>query len=183
MKIKLVEAFEIGFEAGTKAVNPEIELIVNYVGVTPKAFDNPAKGRELALTQYNKGADVILAAAGASGLGVLEAAKETKKFVIWVDSNGNKLIPGQVLTSIIKGVELSVYQMIENVVTGTFSGGLKNYGLKEGGVEYVVDEHNKDLLSEDILKKVEDFKAKIIAGEIDVPKLHSQIKSENKKRK
>jgi basic membrane protein A len=73
--------------------------------------------------------------------------------------------------------------MIENVVTGTFSGGLKNYGLKEGGVEYVVDENNKDLLSEDILKKVEDLKAKIIAGEIDVPKLRSQIKSEDKKRK
>ena len=183
MKIQLVEAFEIGFEAGIKAVNPEIELIVNYVGVTPKAFDNPAKGRELALAQYNKGADIILAAAGASGLGVLEAAKEKNKFIIWVDSNGNKLIPGQVLTSIIKGVELSVYQMIENVVTGTFSGGLKNYGLKDGGVEYVVDENNKDLLSEDILKKVEDFKAKIIAGEIDVPKLRSQIKSNDKKRK
>ena len=110
MKIQLVEAFEIGFEAGIKTVNPEIKLIVNYVGVTPKAFDNPAKGRELALAQYNKGADIILAAAGASGLGVLEAAKEKNKFIIWVDSNGNKLIPGQVLTSIIKGVELSVYQ-------------------------------------------------------------------------
>jgi basic membrane protein A len=73
--------------------------------------------------------------------------------------------------------------MIENVVSRTFSGGLKNYGLKEGGVEYVVDENNKDLLSEDILKKVEDLKAKIIAGEIDVPKLRSQIKSEDKKRK
>jgi basic membrane protein A len=89
MKIQLVETFEVGFEAGIKAVNPEIELIVNYVGVTPKAFDNPAKGRELALTQYNKGADIILAAAEASGLGVLEAAKEKNKFIIWVDSNGN----------------------------------------------------------------------------------------------
>ena len=183
MKIKLVEAFEIEFEAGIQTVNPEIKLLVNYVGVTPKTFDNPAKGRELALTQYNKEADIILAAARASGLGVLEAAKEKNKFIIWVDSNGNKLIPGQVLTSIIKGGELSVYQMIENVVSGTFSGGLKDYGLKDGGVEYVVDENNKDLLSEDILKKVEDFKAKIIAGEIDVPKLCSKIKSEDKKRK
>ncbi len=183
MKIPLVEAFEIGFEAGIKATNPEIELLANYVGVTPQAFDDPAKGKELALAQYNKGVDIILAAAGASGLGVLEAAKQTKKFVIWVDSNGNSLIPGQVLTSIIKGVELSVYQMIENVVSGTFTGGLKNYGLKEGGVEYIVDEDNKKLLSDDILKKVEEFKTKIIAGDIKVPHLRSQTKSTENKRK
>ena len=183
MKIPLVEAFEIGFAAGIKATNPEIELLVNYVGVTPQAFDDPAKGKELALTQYNKGVDIIIAAAGASGLGALEAAKQTNKYIIWVDSNGNGLIPGQVLTSIIKGVELSVYQMIENVVSGTFTGGLKNYGLKEGGIEYIVDEDNKTLLSEDILKKVEEFKAKIIAEEIVVPHLRSQTKSTEKKRK
>ena len=183
MKIPLVEAFEIGFAAGIKATNPEIELLVNYVGVTPQAFDDPAKGKELALAQYNKGVDIIIAAAGASGLGALEAAKQTNKYIIWVDSNGNGLIPGQVLTSIIKGVELSVYQMIENVVSGTFTGGLKNYGLKEGGIEYIVDEDNKTLLSEDILKKVEEFKAKIIAEEIVVPHLRSQTKSTEKKRK
>lgn len=183
MKIPLVEAFEIGFNAGIKATNPEIELLVNYVGVTPQAFDDPAKGKELALAQYNKGADIIIAAAGASGLGVLEAAKETKKYVIWVDSNGNGLIPGKVLTSIIKGVELSVYQMIENVVNGTFTGGVKNYGLKEGGIEYIVDKDNKKLLSDDILKKVEEFKMKIIAGDILVPHLRSQTKSTERERK
>ncbi len=183
MKIPLVEAFEIGFAAGIKATNPEIELLVNYVGVTPQAFDDPAKGKELALAQYNKGVDIIIAAAGASGLGVLEAARETNRYIIWVDSNGNGLIPGQVLTSIIKGVELSVYQMIGNVVSGTFTGGEKNYGLKEGGIEYIVDKDNKTLLSEDILKKVEEFKSKIIAGEIMVPHLRSQIKSTKKKRK
>lgn len=183
MKIPLVEAFEIGFAEGIKATNPEIELLVNYVGVTPQAFDDPAKGKELALAQYNKGADIIIAAAGASGLGVLEAAKETDKYIIWVDSNGNGLIPGQVLTSIIKGVELSVFQMIENVVSETFTGGLKNYGLKEGGIEYIVDKDNKTLLSEDIVKKVEEFKEKIIAEEIVVPHLRSQTKSVKKKGK
>ncbi len=183
MKIPLVEAFEIGFAAGIEATNPEVELLVNYVGVTPQAFDDPAKGKELALAQYNKGVDIIIAAAGASGLGVLEAAKETKKYIIWVDSNGNGLVPGQVLTSIIKGVELSVYQMIENVVSGTFTGGLKNYGLKEGGIEYIVDKNNKALLSEEILKKVEEFKTKIIAEEILVPHLRSQTKPTEKKRK
>lgn len=180
MKIPLVEAFEIGFAAGINATAPEIELLVNYVGVTPQAFDNPAKGKELALAQYKKGADIIIAAAGASGLGVLEAAKQTKKYIIWVDSNGNGLIPGQVLTSVIKGVELSVFQMIGDVVSDTFTGGVKNYGLKEGGIEFIVDDDNRSLLSEDILKKVEEFKSKIIAGEIEVPYLRSQTKSEKK---
>ena len=183
MKIPLVEAFEIGFEAGIKATHPDVKLLVNYVGVTPQAFDDPAKGKELALAQYNKGADIIIAAAGASGLGALEAAKQTKKYIIWVDSNGNSLIPGQVLTSIIKGVELSVYQMIENVVSGTFTGGVKNYGLKEGGIEYIVDKNNKALLSDDILKKVEEFKSKIIAGEIVVPHSRTKKESTQKKRK
>ena len=180
MKIPLVEAFEIGFAAGIKATNPEVELLVNYVGVTPQAFDDPPKGKELALAQYKKGADIIIAAAGASGLGVLEAARQTKKYIIWVDSNGNGLIPGQVLTSVIKGVELSVYQMIGDVVSDTFTGGVKNYGLKEGGIEFIVDDDNRSLLSEDILKKVEEFKSKIIAGEIEVPHLRSQTKSDEK---
>ncbi len=176
MKVPLVEAFEIGYAAGIKNTDTNIELLVNYVGVTPQAFNDPAKGKELALAQYNKGADIILAAAGASGLGVLEAAKQTGKYIIWVDSNGNGLVPGQVLTSIIKGVELSVYQMIENVITGKFTGGVKNYGLKEGGIEYIVDDDNKSLLSEDILEMVKDFKSKIISGEIVVPHLRSQTK-------
>lgn len=177
MKIPLVEAFEIGFAAGINATDPKVELLVNYVGVTPKAFDDPAKGKELALAQYNKGADIIIAAAGASGLGVLDAAKQTKKYIIWVDSNGNGLIPGQVLTSVIKGVELSVYQIIGHVISDRFSGGVKNYGLKEGGIEFIVDKDNKSLLSEDILKKIEEFKDKIIAGEIEVPHLRSHTKS------
>ncbi len=183
MKIPLVEAFEIGFNAGIKKTNPEIKLQANYVGVTPQAFDDPAKGKELALAQYKNGVDIILVAAGASGLGVIEAAMETKKYVIWVDSNGNGLIPGQVLTSIIKGVELSVYQMIENVVNNSFTGGVKNYGLKEGGVEYIVDEENKNLLSEEIIEKVEEFKAKIIANEIIVPHERSQTESDKSKGK
>ena len=184
MKVPLVEAFEIGYAAGIKNTDTNIELLVNYVGVTPQAFNDPAKGKELALAQYNKGADIILAAAGASGLGVLEAAKQTGKYIIWVDSNGNGLVPGQVLTSIIKGVELSVYQMIENVITDKFTGGVKLYGLKEGGIEYIVEDDNESLLSEDILKRVKDFKSKIISGEIEVPHLRSQTKRvENEKEK
>ena len=169
MKIPLLEAFEIGFDAGRRAANPDVQLLVDYVGVTPQAFDDPAKGKELAIAQYNKGADVIIAAAGASGLGILEAAKSRKKWIIWVDSNGNHLAPGLVLTSIIKGVELSVYETIKSVHEGTFTGGQKDYGLKEEGVEYTVDDDNRALLSDGILEQVEAFKAKITAGEIVVP--------------
>ncbi len=183
MKIPLVEAFEIGFNAGIKKIDPNVKLLVNYVGVTPKAFDNPAKAKELALAQYNKGVDIILVAAGASGLGVLEAATQTKKYIIWVDSNGNGLLPGQVLTSIIKGVELSVYQMIENTINNSFSGDVKHYGLKEGGVEYIVDKDNKMLLSEEILKIVQEFKEKIISEEITVPHERSQPETKKVKRK
>ena len=169
MKVPLVEAFEIGFHAGMKAANPDVELVTDYVGVTPQAFNDPAKAKELALAQYNRGVDIILAAAGASGLGVLEAAKAKEKLIIWVDSNGNNLAPGLVLTSVIKGVEMSVYETIKSVQEGSFSGGLKDYGLKKGGVEYIVDEVNRELLSDEILKQVETFKSKIIAGDIVVP--------------
>lgn len=169
MKVPLVEAFEIGFDAGIKAANPDVELVADYVGVTPQAFNDPAKAKELALAQYNRGVDIILAAAGASGLGVLEAAKEKEKLIIWVDSNGNHLAPGLVLTSVIKGVEMSVYETIKSAQEGSFSGGLKDYGLKKGGVEYIVDDVNRELLSDEILKQVEAFKAKIIAGDIVVP--------------
>ena len=169
MKVPLVEAFEIGYRAGIQATNPDIELVADYVGVTPQAFNDPAKAKELALSQYNRDIDIILAAAGASGLGVLEAAKATQKLIIWVDSNGNNLAPGLVLTSVIKGVEISVYETIKSVQEGNFSGGLKDYGLKNGGVEYIIDDFNRDLLSDEILEQVEAFKAKIIAGDIVVP--------------
>ena len=169
MKVPLVEAFEIGYHAGIKATNPDIEFVADYVGVTPQAFNDPTRGKELAVAQYNRGVDIILAAAGTSGLGVLEAAKEKQKLIIWVDSNGNNLAPGLVLTSVIKGVEISVYETIKSVQEGNFSAGLKDYGLKQGGVEYIVDDVNRALLSDEILEQVEAFKAKIIAGEIVVP--------------
>ncbi|MCZ6678109.1 MAG: BMP family ABC transporter substrate-binding protein [Candidatus Poribacteria bacterium] len=169
MNIPLLHSFEAGYRAGAKAVNPDVEVFASYAGVTPQAFSDPAKGKELALAQYNRGADVILAAAGATSLGILEAAKEKQKYIIWVDANGNHLAPGLVLTSIIKGVELSVYQMIQSVVEGDFAGGTKVYGLKEGGAEYIVDENNRELLSEEILARVEALKKQIIDGEIVVP--------------
>ena len=169
MNVPLLHSFEAGYRAGANAIRPKIEIMVDYAGVTPQAFSDPARGKELALAQYNKGADVILAAAGATSLGILEAAKEKNKFIIWVDANGNHLARGLVLTSMIKGVELSVYQTIQSVVEDNFTGGTKIYGLKEGGIQYIVDKDNRSLLSEDLLSRVEDLKTKIIVGDIIVP--------------
>jgi basic membrane protein A len=169
MNIPLLHRFEAGYRAGATAIHPEIKVFVDYAGVTPQAFSDPAKGKEIALAQYNKGVDVIIAAAGATSLGILEAAKEKKKYLIWVDANGNHLAPGLVLTSMIKGVELSIYQTIQSVVAGNFTGGTKVYGLKEGGIEYIVDDNNRELLSAEILNRVEALKRKIISGEIVVP--------------
>ena len=169
MNVPLLHAFEAGYYAGAKAINPTIEVLIDYAGVTPKAFSDPAKGKELALAQYNKGVDIILAAAGATSLGILEAAKEKQKYLIWVDANGNRLAPGLVLTSMIKGVELAVYQTIQAVVEDSFTGGIKLYGLKEGGIEYIVDANNQGILSVEILKRVEALKKQIIDGEIVPP--------------
>lgn len=169
MEMPVVQAFEAGFRAGIEAVNPEAKILVNYVGVTPEAFNNPNKGKELALAQYNKDVDIIFQAAGASGLGVLEAAEQTGKYIIWADANGNSYLPGQVLTSMIKGVELAVYQTIAHAIGGEFTGGIKIYGLKEQGVEFTLDEHNKPLLTPEILSAVEELKQKVIQGKIVVP--------------
>jgi basic membrane protein A len=94
MNVPLLHRFEAGYRAGAAAINPQTEVLVDYMGVTPDAFNDPAKGKELALAQYNKGVDIIIAAAGATSLGILEAAKEKQKYIIWVDSNGNHLAPG-----------------------------------------------------------------------------------------
>ena len=176
MNVPLLHRFEAGYRAGAATINPQTEVLVDYTGVTPDAFNDPAKGKELALAQYNKGVDIIIAAAGATSLGILEAAKEKQKYIIWIDSNGNHLAPGLVLTSIIKGVELAIYQTIQHVVEGNFTDGTKIYGIKEGGIEYIVDQHNRDLLSKEILERVEELKRKIIAGEIVVPSKREDVK-------
>jgi len=169
MDIPLIQAFEAGYRAGALSVNPDVQIFADYAGVTPQAFTDPAKGKELALAQYSKGVDIIFQASGSTGLGVLEAARERQKHIIWVDSNGNYLAPGLVLTSMLKRVDIAVYETIKSLVQGTFTGGDKIFGLKEDGVGYAVDEHNQPLLSKEIIDKVESLKKQIIAGEIVVP--------------
>jgi len=169
MDIPLIHKFEAGYTYGVKTQNPEVEVLVNYAGATGKAFDDPVKGQELALAQFNRGADIIFQAAGTTGLGVKEAALQKGGLVIWVDSNGNYLAPGTILTSMVKKVDVAVYETIAAVYEGRFEGGVREFGLAEDGVGYAVDEHNRELISDAMIARLEELKAAVIAGEIEVP--------------
>jgi basic membrane protein A len=145
------------------------------VGVTDAAWNNPGKGKELSLSQIDKGADVIFTAAGNSGLGVFDGVEQAgsengraKHFVIGVDSNQNGVKPGFVLTSMVKHVDNAVYDIVKQVVDGKFQGGFHVFGLESDGVGYVVDQYNRDLISPDAIRAAEDARKKIIAGQIKV---------------
>ena len=167
--VPLLQEFEAGYVAGIHTVNPDAEVTVEYISKDATGFGQPEKAKELALAQYANGIDVIYVAAGGSGQGVLEAAQEQRKFIIWVDANGNHLAPGIVLTSMTKEIPTSVQRIIQEAVEGSFMAGVRYFGLEDSGVSYAVDEHNQSLLSDDIIATVESLKAKIIAGEIVVP--------------
>jgi basic membrane protein A len=169
MDIPLIRRFELGYEAGARAVNPKIQISSNYVGVTGDAWNNPAKGKELALSQYSSGADVIFAAAGASGNGLFDAAEEKKLFAIGCDSNQNWIKPGYVLTSMMKRVDVAVYDVISEFKDGEFTGGVKRYGLVNQGIDYAMDKYNAPLVSASTQAKVDQLKAQIIAGKLQVP--------------
>jgi basic membrane protein A len=169
MDIPLIHRFSLAYEAGARQINPQATVFINYVGVTSEAWNNPPKGKELALSQYNRGADVVFAAAGASGSGVFDAAEEQKKFVIGCDSNQNWMKPGRVLTSMLKRVDEAVYATIADCQGGKFSGGTRQFGLANKGIDYAVDQFNSGILSESTRQKAEELKAQIISGKIQVP--------------
>src|SRR5438309_9943283 len=175
MDIGLIHRFEGGFEQGAKAANPKIQVIQNYVGVTDAAWNNPGKGKEIALAQISKGADVIFTAAGNSGLGAFDAVEQSGKedgrathFVIGVDSNQNMVKPGFVLTSMVKHVDNAVYNIVEDVVNHRFSPGLHVFGLEKDGVGYAMDANNKDLISPEAIQEAEEAKKEIIDKQITV---------------
>ena len=176
MDIPLIHKFETGYEEGARSVNPKIQIVQNYVGVTDSAWNNPGKGKELALGQIEKGADVIFTAAGNSGLGAFDAVEqygkndqgEANKFVIGVDSNQNMVKPGFVLTSMVKRVDNAVYDVVKEVLDGKFEGGFHAFGLDKDGVAYAMDENNKALIPLDVITKVEQAKQEIVNGQIKV---------------
>lgn len=169
MDVPLIHKFYCGYAQGATAVNPDITLIENYTGTTPAAWNDPVTAGELTKAAIDAGADVIFAAAGGSGIGVLQAAQDAGKFSIGVDSNQNYMQPGSVLTSMVKRVDVAVQNALtEAADDATFKPGLTILGLAENGVGYSVDEFNEALITPEMAAAAEDYKAKIIAGEITV---------------
>jgi basic membrane protein A len=168
MDIPLIRRFQCGYEQGIKYVNPNAELIANMTGTTPAAWTDPGRGAELAKGQFDRGVDVIYAAAGNTGTGVLQAAKDRGKLAIGVDSNQNYLHPGTMLTSMVKRVDLAAYNSLMAEKDGTWQPGASVLGLKEGGVDWAVDQYNEKLITPEMKAKVEQAKADIIAGKITV---------------
>ncbi|MGI9490088.1 MAG: BMP family lipoprotein [Geminicoccaceae bacterium] len=173
MDIPLIRNFAHGYEQGVKHVNPEAEVFVNMTGTTPAAWNDPAKGAELAQSQFDRGADVVYAAAGGTGLGVLQTAADSGKYSIGVDSNQNYLHPGSVLTSMLKRVDVAVYNAFKSAMDDSWQAGAQSLGLAEEGVGYSVDEHNDALIDDAITAELEGAKAKIVAGEIEVTDYYS----------
>lgn len=169
MDIPLIHKFEAGYRAGVMHVCSDCTVVAQYAGVTPEAFANPSRGKELGLSQYQSGVNVIFHASGSTGLGVFEAARVTNKLAIGVDADQYDEAPGRILTSMVKGVNAAVYDAIERVQKGTFKGGIYSFGLAENGVGYIYDERNKALIPDAARARVEQLKQDIIAGRIKVP--------------
>ena len=168
MDIPLIRRFQCGFEQGIKYADPKAELIANMTGTTPAAWTDPGRGGELAKGQFDRGVDVVYAAAGSTGNGVLQAAKDRGKYAIGVDSNQDHLHPGTMLTSMIKRVDLATYRSFKAAQDGSWKAGTSVLGLKEGGVDWTLDEYNEKLVTPEMKAKVEAAKAFIIAGKIAV---------------
>ncbi|NVD99191.1 BMP family protein [Massilia sp. BJB1822] len=166
--IPLIRTFACGYAQGAKATDKKVEVFQNMVGTTSAAWNDPAKGGELARSQFERGVDVVFAVAGGSGMGTLQTAKEKGKLAIGVDSNQNHLYPGTMLTSMVKRVDNAVYDSFMQMKNGTWKAGVTAKGIKEGGVDWALDEHNRKLITPEIEKKVMGARKDIIDGKIKV---------------
>ena len=164
LEIPLIKKFEVGFLEGLQYANPDADLLVNYAG----DFLDPGTGKELAISQFERNADIIFHAAGGTGMGVIEAAEEMGKYAIGVDSNQDHLAPGTVLTSMIKRVDVAVYEIIAEKVEGRFTPGLMTLGVADDGVGVTDFEYTKDIIPQEVIDLIEEIKDKIAAGEIEV---------------
>ena len=163
MDIPLIRKFACGFEQGAKFANPKAQVTSNMTGTTPAAWNDPARGAELAKAQFAGGVDVIFAAAGGTGIGVYQSAKDAGKLAIGVDSNQNHIQPGTMLTSMVKRVDVAVYNAFKGVKPG-----VATLGLKEGGVDAALDTHNARLVTADMSKRVDAARADIVSGKLKV---------------
>ena len=165
MDIPLISRFACGYAQGVTATNPDATVLANMTGTTPAAWNDPVRGGELTRDQIGRGADVVFAAAGGTGVGVLQTATDEGIFSIGVDSNQNYLHPGSVLTSMLKRVDVAVY---ESFSADTIEPGIAVLGIAEGGVGWALDENNESLISADMVTAVEAAQAAILSGELAV---------------
>ena len=168
MDIPLIRKFGCGYVQGVKAVDPKIEVFQNMTGSTPSAWNDPVRGGELAKSQIERGATVVYAAAGATGLGVYQAVADAGKLAIGVDSNQNYLHPGHMLTSMVKRVDVATQDLFNDAKDGKFAPGISALGLKEGGVDAAFDQYNAPLVKPEWKAAVEKAKADIISGKLQV---------------
>ncbi|SEA88678.1 BMP family lipoprotein [Rubrimonas cliftonensis] len=168
MDIPLIRKFACGYVGGAKSMKPDIEVFQNMTGTTGAAWNDPAKGGELARSQIDRGAEVVYHAAGGTGRGVLQAAADAGKLGIGVDSNQNALHPGKVLTSMLKRVDVAVFDAFSDAMNDEWSGGARVLGLAEGGVGWALDANNESLITDAMKAAVEDASAKIVSGEVVV---------------
>ncbi|MDZ7602712.1 MAG: BMP family ABC transporter substrate-binding protein [Hoeflea sp.] len=168
MDIPLIRKFACGYKGGVMATNAAAKVLEAMTGTTPDAWNDPVKGGEIAKSQIDQGSDVIYAAAGGTGIGVLQTAADAGKLGIGVDSNQNGLQPGKVLTSMLKRVDVAVYNAFMDAKNDSFSYGFNVLGLAEGGVDYAMDDNNAPLVSDEMKAAVEAAKADIIGGKITV---------------
>jgi basic membrane protein A len=169
MDIPLIRKFEAGYRAGVRHVCPECRVLAAYAGVTGDAFKNPQKGKELALSQFASGASVIFHAAGSTGLGVFEAARQTGRYAIGVDADQWSEAPGRILTSMTKEVDVSVFTTVRDLLDKKWLGGVREFGLAERGVDYVYDNHNRALIPDGVRAQVEALRKEIVEKRIKVP--------------
>ncbi len=168
MNVPLINNFAMGFYQGAKYHDSAIEMERDTIGKEPGAWNNPERARALAKKQYNNGVGVIFAAAGGSSIGVLEAAEEMGRYAIGVDTNQNSLFPGTVATSMVKRVDKAVYEAITTTYSGKWQPGIKYLGLREGALDYSVDVYNKDIVTLDVIDRVEEARDKIMRGVLQV---------------
>jgi basic membrane protein A len=168
MDIPLIQAFECGYAQGVKHADDKMTVIANMTGTTPAAWNDPVKGGELAKAEIAQGADIVYAAAGSTGQGVLKAAADAGKYGIGVDSDQDNLYPGKILTSMLKRVDVATYDSFMAAKNGTWKAGVEVFGLKNNGVGYAEDQWNKNILTDEAKKAADAAKADIIAGKITV---------------
>lgn len=166
--IPIIRNFAFGYVQGAKYVNPSIIVLQDFIGKSLGAWDSPIEAKYLAGQQYDRGADVIFAAAGASGLGVLETANERHRYAIGVDTNQNGLYPGTIITSMLKKVDVAVYEALKEIARGNWKPGILNLGLKENALGYALDKNNEKLLDEAVLGIVENARKQIVDGQLEV---------------